>query len=174
MDVKKVEDEKKIDVKKQEEVKVEKPSIILDLVNIPQDIDTFIDNAKDETALYTIQNKYEKYYFSMWNKVKPRENSASVKWPFNTYTLGKSYGENLQLLKKEFFDEMLENSNFKNYATLNLKAITLSEVNLRAFPTCRPLLMNPNKEFQPLLKILALLRHIIAKEESLLIWLLRI
>ena len=144
---KKLENVKKVEVKQQVEVevKVVKPSIVLDLVNIPQDVDVFLDNATDETTLYPIQNKYEKYYFSMWNKNKPREDLASVKWPFNTYTLGKSYGENLQLLKKDFFGDMLENSNFKNYATLNLKAITISEVNLRAFPTCRPVLMDPNK-----------------------------
>ena len=143
----------KLELKKQEKIQVDvnsrvediKPSEILDLINIPQDINNFINNNQDERILLPIQNKYEKYYFSMWNKNKPREDLASVKWPFNTYTFGKSYGENLQLLKKEFFDEMLQNANFKNYATLNLRAITLSEVNLRAFPTCRPVLMDPNK-----------------------------
>ena len=122
-----------------------KPNVVLDLENIPQNINSFIANATNERKLFSIQNKYEKYYFSMWNKTKPRENLESIKWPFNSYRLGKSYGENFQLLKKDFFDEMLNNSNFKKYATLNLRAITLQETNIRAFPTTKPLLMNPKK-----------------------------
>jgi len=136
-------DKPKEDIKKT--IEVTDDGKILDLINIPQDVDNFLVNVTDESTLFPIQTKYEKYYFSMWNKTKPREDLASVKWPFNTYTFGKSYGENLQLLEKEFFDKMLNRANFKDYATLNLKAITLSEVNIRAFPTCRPVLMDPNQ-----------------------------
>jgi len=80
----------------------------------------------------------------MWNKQKPTEDLKSVKWPFVSYTFGKSYGENFQLLKQEFFDNMMKKSNFKNYATLNLKALTLRETNIRAFPTNKPLLKDPS------------------------------
>ena len=132
-------------VDKNTTVEVIKPDLVQDLVKIPQNIDTFLVNLQEKNTLYPIQTKYEKYYFSAWNQNKPKDSLTDVLWAFNTFTLGKSYGENLQLLDEKFFDEMLRNSNFKKYAKLNLKAITLKELNIRAFPTCRPLLMNPSK-----------------------------
>ena len=40
---------------------------------------------------------------------------------------------------------MLENANFDEFATLNAKAITIRPVNIRAFPTIKPLLRDPAK-----------------------------
>ena len=37
------------------------------------------------------------------------------------------------------------NANFENYSTLNKKAVTIQGVNLRAFPTDKPLLLDPSK-----------------------------
>jgi len=118
---------------------------IYDLKNIPQDISLYSKEINSNISIYDIQKKYEKYYFSMWNTNKPKEDLKAIKWPFATYCVGKSYGENLQLLKKSFFDEMYENSNFSKYATLNLKAITLKETDIRAFPTIKPLLRDPKQ-----------------------------
>jgi len=134
-----------ITVDKNTTLEVVEPEVVQDLLNIPQNIDTFLVNLKEKNTLYPIQTKYEKYYFSVWNQDKPKDSLSDILWAFNTFTFGKSYGENLQLLDRKFFDDMLENSNFKNYAKLNLKAITLKELNIRAFPTCRPVFMNPQK-----------------------------
>ena len=117
---------------------------ITDLVNIPQYVKYFTDKIDINESIDISQKRYEKYYFSMWNTKKPKESLESVKWPFYSYKSGNSYGENLQPLKKDFFDEMLNNSNFNAYATLNKKAITLSHLNIRAFPTIRPLLRDPS------------------------------
>jgi cell wall-associated NlpC family hydrolase len=118
---------------------------IYDLVNIPQNVEFFTKKVKFSTKKYNIQSKYEKYYFNVWNDIEPRERLEDVKWPFNTYKAGDSYGENFQLLKQEFFNSMLDNANFEKYATLNAKAITLRHVNIRAFPTIKPLLRDPKK-----------------------------
>jgi hypothetical protein len=116
---------------------------IKDLASIPQDVEFFTKYLDSDAKIYDIQKKYEKYYFSVWNDTEPRESLEDVKWPFDSYRVGDSYGENLQLLKQDFFDEMLENANFDEYATLNAKAITLRAVDIRAFPTIKPLLKDP-------------------------------
>ncbi|WP_373002312.1 SH3 domain-containing protein [Sulfurimonas sp.] len=118
---------------------------ISDLVNIPQNVEFFTRSLDIKTKTYNIQNKYEKYYFNVWNDIEPRESLEDVKWPFNAYKAGDSYGENFQLLKQEFFDEMFDNANFDKYSTLNAKAITLRHVNIRAFPTIKPLIRDPKK-----------------------------
>lgn len=137
----KITEDKNITIPKQE---IE-PNVVLDLINIPQNVESFLKNVQDSKSLYDIQNKYEKYYFSIWNTNAPRETLDAVKWPFRSYTFGKSYGENLQLLKEDFFQKMLQKSNFEEYSSLNLQALTLQETSIRAFPTNKPVLMDPNK-----------------------------
>lgn len=121
-----------------------KPVVIDDMVNIPQDVSVFIKNADDNVNYYDIQKKYEQNYFSIWNIDKPQESLEDIKWPFDTFKVGESYGENLQLLDQNFFDEMYENSNFDSYATVNKRAVTLKYSNIRAFPTVKPLLKDPS------------------------------
>lgn len=127
------------DIPKKEKKAIE----IYDLINIPQDVSYFTKKIKSNTKYYDVQQDYEKEYFSMWNIKKPIVSLSTVKWPFDSFKAGNSYGENLQLLKQDFFNEMLENSNFDVYLTLNKKAITLRSLNIRAFPTDRPLLRDP-------------------------------
>lgn len=120
-------------------------SEIYDLVNIPQRVNTFTSGINFTQMSYINQNKYEKSYFTPWNIDKPSINKKDAMWPFDSYKLGKSYGENLQLLKKNFFTQMREEFNLEDYASLNKKAITIKYANIRAFPTERPLLLNPSK-----------------------------
>lgn len=131
---------KDIEVKKEPEKSIG----IYDLENIPQDITIFTKNIDDSASFYDIQKKYEKYYFRVWNIETPSETLDAIKWPFRSYRVDNSYGENLQPLKKDFFDSMYENANFNDYATINRKAITLKHLNIRAFPTLRPLLRDPS------------------------------
>jgi len=116
---------------------------IFDLLNIPQDVSYFAKNIDENSTIYDIQKKYEQNYFSVWNIDKPKEDLKSAMWPFASFSFNKSYGENLQLLEKSFFDEMIKNANFEAYASVNKKALTLKYSNMRAFPTIRPLLRDP-------------------------------
>ncbi len=118
------------------------PQQIADLQNIPQSATVYsqgIDKGKigDEAA-------FERAYFSPWNITAFDVPLEKAMWAYNVFTPAKSYGENLQPLKETFFDEILENSNFENYGTINKRALTLRHLNLRAFPTQRPLLRDPN------------------------------
>jgi len=116
---------------------------IADLERIPQDGAYFCKNISDSKELYEIQKRYNALHFHIWNMEKPKEKLESVKWGFSTYRPEVSYGENLQKLDQSFFDTMLQNANFDAYGTLNAKGLTLRELNLRVFPTIRPLLRDP-------------------------------
>ena len=86
------------------------------------------------------QSLFEQQYFQVWNQNK---NQDDIKWAFKSYNAQNSYGENLQPIGQSFFDKMLDNGNYEKFSTLNKKAVTLRELNIRAYPTDRPLLMNP-------------------------------
>nr|WP_321265570.1 SH3 domain-containing protein [uncultured Sulfurimonas sp.] len=135
--------EKNKEVEKKDN-KPQKNVEIFDLINIPQDAEFFTKKLDAKTKKYKIQYRYEKYYFSVWNDKKPRETLKDIKWPFASYGVGDSYGENFKPLKQDFFDEMYKKANFKQYATLNAKAITLRHTDIRSFPTDRPLLKDPS------------------------------
>lgn len=126
------------------DIRVDEKSEIYDLVHLPQEASAYVKNIDNNNTIFNIQKEYESKYFSMWNIDKPQEKLSPIKWPFYTYKVGESYGENLQLLKQDFFDEMYEMANFDNYATINRRAITLYYSNLRSFPTQKPLLKDPS------------------------------
>ena len=132
------------DVQKPQE-SMDKSIEICDLVEIPQDVSFFTKELNSSVGIYSIQKKYEKYYFNVWNDSVPRESVEDIKWQYEYFKYGNSYGENLQLLEQSFFDEMLEDANFDSFGSVNKKAISLKHLNIRAFPTDKPLLRDPKK-----------------------------
>jgi len=124
---------------------VKKHVEIDDLVRIPQNVDSFTAKLDVSKKTYTIQQEYNKHYFSVWNIDEPSYSLEDIKWPFSSFKAGNSYGENLKLIEKEFFIRMQEEANFDSYATINRKAITIKDVNIRAFPTIKPLFRNPSR-----------------------------
>lgn len=116
-----------------------------DMLHIPQNVDYFTQKIEFNETIYDVQKKYEQRYFSMWNIQQHKETVDDIKWPVNCFTTGKSYGENLQLLEQSYFDELYDNANYDKYSTVNKKAITLTQTNIRALPTIRPLLRDPSQ-----------------------------
>jgi len=88
------------------------------------------------------QDEFERLYFSPWNKV-PTDSKRIAMWPFDSYKYGQMYGENLKLIDESVFDALKDNSNFENYKHLNKKAISLKHINIRAFPTSKPMFKDP-------------------------------
>ena len=125
-------------------VEVKTQERISDLSSIPQDVRQY-SSELDENLTKISQSEFEKQYFSVWNSPSSLGDKDSVQWAFDTFKAGQSWGENLLLHNQEFFDEMKSSSDFENYLKLNKRAITLEEVNVRAFPTDRPLLRDPQK-----------------------------
>ena len=120
-------------------------SEIYDLVIIPQKASQFTNSVNFSKMPNINQDKYEESYFRPWNIDKPNMTKEDIIWPFSIYNEDNSYGENLQPLKSGFFTQMREEFNLQEYASLNKKALTLSYSNIRAFPTDRPLLLDPTK-----------------------------
>ena len=123
--------------------KVNKKEYVEDLIKYSQNVATYTQNI-DAKKLFS-QEAYEKSYFSVWNTSGLRTSVDDAKWAHKRYKAGNTYGENLQLLKKDFFDAVLENANFKEYGLLNKKALTINTVNLRAMPSEKPVLLDPSK-----------------------------
>jgi len=145
-----VEAEKNIEIEEETEEEIEEETEeiiesadINDLKNIPQDTSFYTKNIDLKGGGEYLREKYEKHYFRVWNIDTPPDKLKNIQWPFKSYTVKNSYGENLQPLKQSFFDAMYENSNFNAYATLNQRAISLGHLNIRSFPTILPLLKNP-------------------------------
>ncbi|MCW8839014.1 MAG: SH3 domain-containing protein [Thiovulaceae bacterium] len=85
---------------------------------------------------------YEKNYFKIWNEI-PLDTKELSMWPFSSYKYGEMYGENLQLVEEEIFKKLEDMSNFEKYKTVNKNAITLDHLNIRAFPTLKPMFKDP-------------------------------
>ncbi|MBT5935035.1 SH3 domain-containing protein [Sulfurimonas sp.] len=116
---------------------------VSDLKSIPQDVTLYSENIEEH--IYPNVIDFDRNYFNPWNIDKMDIILKDAMWAYSSYQYGNSYGENLQLLSQKFFDEILENSSFQDYSSVNKRAISLRELNIRAFPTSRPLLMDPNK-----------------------------
>jgi len=126
------------------EKKSKKSIEIYEVSNIPQDVKYFTKHAPKYRQKESLQSEYEKYYFSVWRHEKPRASLKNVQWAFRTYGIKNSFAENFHPQTQEFFDEMQRNSNFDEYGSLNANAITLRHVDMRVFPTSKPLLRDPN------------------------------
>lgn len=116
-----------------------------DLDRFPQTAVAYIENISSHEALSTIQKNYDQLYFEPWNYTKPPFELEPILWPYISYTYGRSFGENLQLLDENWFIEMQVKGNFEAYGTLGQKAISLSFLNLRNFPTHKPVFRDPKR-----------------------------
>ncbi len=117
--------------------------ILLKQENLPQNAQSYLKNITI-SPLEVTQDNYEKNYFRAWRKM-PSDTKEAAMWPFRAYKVGESYGENLQPLSKKFFIRMKENANFGEYKSVHKHALTLGLLNIRAFPTSKPLLHDPSQ-----------------------------
>ena len=122
-----------------------KKIVVADLSVFPQYPEYYAKELAPISLNATTQEKYESAHFRVWNIATSSTAVEKIKWPFVSYNATNSYAENLQPHQQSFFDTMYENSNFDAYASLNTKAVTLTYVNMRLFPTIRPVLRDPSK-----------------------------
>jgi hypothetical protein len=134
--------ETKVEQKKELKKRVVQKQTIQDLYEIPQDVSFYTKNLTD---LNITQEKYEKNYFKVWNISKVDITLEDAMWAHKLFNEKNSYGENLQLRKKSFFENLLTNANYEKFSLLNQTAVTLHLLNLRAMPTEKPLFRNPSK-----------------------------
>ncbi|MGA9046900.1 SH3 domain-containing protein [Sulfuricurvum sp.] len=118
--------------------------LVNDLERFEQSINPYVNqNGVDRESLLEVQNNFETRYYAPWNYTIPPQKVQDVSWPLCAFKGG--YGSNLKPVPPAWFEEMKEQSNFEAYGTLNQKAITLKWMNIRAFPTDKPLYKNPDR-----------------------------
>lgn len=110
---------------------------------IKNDLSTLSSSADDnfinqEKATIEFLTKY----FNPWNSSKLSYPKNEAMWGIS-YKNKKIYLENHQLATKEWFDKLINNTNFDEYNLNVKKAITLKNTNVRVMPTNSPFFYNP-------------------------------
>jgi cell wall-associated NlpC family hydrolase len=129
--------------KKLKKAESKKIDFIKGFSEISQDVSFYTRNIN--RGYISSLDAYAKMYFQPWNIDVMDIPLQEAMWAYEAFNVTNSYGENLQPFDNDFFTQIKENSNFKAYSTLNKRAITLKKLDIRAFPTARPVLRNPNK-----------------------------
>jgi len=129
-------------VHQEQQIQIAPKALPSDLDRFPQEPASYSKNI--QKSRLSNQDFFKKY-FRVWSIKSPSISKKNAMWPHYVYKHGDSYGENLQLIERQFFDDMLLNSNFDAYASINKKALSLRLLNIRAFPTDKPLLRDPKR-----------------------------
>lgn len=108
-----------------------------------QDIQEYSHNFNTIKHLTLQQNLYEKHFLP-WKQKAITLSYEDATWG-KQYIQQTMYGMNYQKLSPEWFEEQLSNANFEAFSTLNQKAITIKNSNMRVFPTMLPMFYNPQK-----------------------------
>lgn len=114
-----------------------------DLTVFPQHIEPYLENMAERKAVLPLQETYKRHYYSVWAPDYAPEPLEKVKWPFEVYTPEDAYGENLRPLPQAWFYAMMLESAWERYGSVGEPVISLKRLNLRNFPTAKPLFHNP-------------------------------
>lgn len=116
---------------------------IEELHSIPQDISYYTKNL--QSIELSTQEAFEKEYFRPWNIQKCSITVDDAMWAHKSYNAQNSYGDNLQPLSDTFFEKVLQNANYKEYTTVNKKAVTTRRLDIRAMPWDKPVFLDPKR-----------------------------
>jgi hypothetical protein len=114
-----------------------------DLLDFPQTITPYLVNVRERSAVMPVQRRYKDEYYSVWAADYRPQPLEKVRWPFDVYTPENAYGENLRPLHASWFAAMDAESNWEQYDSVGKTAIALARLNLRNFPTEKPLFHAP-------------------------------
>lgn len=115
-----------------------------DIDRFEQSLTPYVEqNGVDRENLLETQTSFASRYYAPWDYSAPPEKREEAAWPLRAFRGG--YGSNLRPVLPAWFEEITDQSNFDAYGSLNQKAITLRWMDIRAFPTDKPLYKNPAK-----------------------------
>lgn len=121
------------------------PSIskkISDLEYFPQTIAPYLDhNFTNQEILLGHQKHFEEHYYTPWSYSAAPICSKEAQWPVSAFKGG--YGSNLKTVDPTWIPQMVTQSNFLAFSMVNKPAITTKWMNIRVFPTQKPLYKNP-------------------------------
>jgi hypothetical protein len=114
-----------------------------DMERFEQILDPYVAlNGVSRENLLEIQTTFESRYYSPWSYVAPPQKLQEIMWPLRAYRGG--FGSNLRPVPPAWFEEIKNLSNFEAFGSINRKAITLRWMDIRAFPTDKPLYKDPS------------------------------
>ncbi|RXJ94733.1 hypothetical protein CRU94_08175 [Arcobacter sp. AHV-9/2010] len=86
--------------------------------------------------------EFLKKYFLVWEQDKISISKEDALWGFSIKDVTR-YLENFSKIDSKWLEKEKINSNFEEFNTLNKKAITIKNTNIRVFPTISPIFKNP-------------------------------
>ncbi len=119
---------------------------VQDTLKIKQDTTPFTKNIigmSDEEQL-EYDRIYNEKFFAPWNQGSVQLSKGSATWQFK-YAKERTYRSDGQLIPNSWYKYEIENSNFKDFLTLNTPAITLRHTNLRLFPSSEGIYYDPTR-----------------------------
>lgn len=82
--------------------------------------------------------EFLKKYFLVWEQDKISISKEDALWGFSIKDVTR-YLENFSKIDSKWLEKEKINSNFEEFNTLNKKAITIKNTNIRVFPTISPI-----------------------------------
>lgn len=113
-----------------------------DLDYFPQVLAPYLDtNFTNQETAFEVQKHFEERYYSPWMYAAAPICAKEAKWPVTAFTGG--YGSNLMRVDPSWIPELVVQSNYDAFSTVNAPAVTTKWMNMRVFPTQKPLYKNP-------------------------------
>ena len=120
---------------------------ITDLTNLPQDANFFLNENKKSLNLLLenysklTNNNFDKMYFLPWHK-NPTFSQKEFISLINAYKNNYGYGENKLPHNQSWIDAIIANADSDTFPSMNRKAITLRNSDIRLLPTKEPIYNN--------------------------------
>lgn len=118
---------------------------LADLQRFPQQVGPYLKNVQARADVLPVQRHYAEHYYRVWDDDYVPDALRDVKWPFEVYTSENAFGENLRPLPQAWFYAMMLEADWQRYAGLGKRAIALRRLDLRNFPTEKPLFHDPSQ-----------------------------
>jgi hypothetical protein len=115
-----------------------------DIEFLTQDVSAYINNFTNPRYIGS-KKLYENSFFTPWIEKEKGFSKKQLLWPFESFHPKTSYGPNLRPLQRQFFTQMYEESAISAFKTINKKALSIVNTNIRALPTNKPLFLNPKR-----------------------------
>jgi len=129
----------------------EPDAVIKDLNRFPQNPFRYLagrpgDPLVDSVTAAAEARAFRERFFAPWSRTRPVHDKEAVMWAWKSFTPGDPslVGGNLRPPGEAWFAAMREQARMEAYGTLNERAITVREANLRNFPTDEPLFGDPS------------------------------
>ena len=118
------------------------PKKVNDLEYFPQVLSSYFDsNFTNQETLFEIQKHFEEGYYTPWMYTVAPICAREAKWPISAFVGG--YGNNLKPVDSSWIPELITQSNYEAFSTVNERAVTTKWMDIRVFPTQKPLYKNP-------------------------------